>query len=252
MVLITATSQTCFAMEKKNCTELNQDAKYIVNKDEQISIKTRLQGKDGYSIVILETNFPYYIKDTDWDLSIYDENNICNYQFPDKKSTIQAIYEEASRQGFVYEIQKAYILATIDYETHGLFEPLKEKHYMSEDWRKRHCDDWPFYARGFIPIKSKYMYESLQRITKLSLIDNPEIITDPSISCFVAICSLKRGLITGNKLIDYINAPGIGNLFCARKCLEHFEEKDEEACGIAQTIADKTFNTWIPYIKENL
>lgn len=115
------------------------------------------------------------------------------------------ILRECEAQGVTSDAQKAYILATVEWETNGTFKPVKEAYWLSEDWRKRHLRYYPYYGRGYVQLTWKENYNRFGKLLELDLVNAPDIVLEPEISAEILVIGMRDGLFTGKKLADYIN-----------------------------------------------
>ncbi|PNW36256.1 UNVERIFIED_CONTAM: hypothetical protein BEN50_16770, partial [Euhalothece sp. KZN 001] len=123
-----------------------------------------------------------------------------------KEGVIKGIIEEADRQELHLNFQKAYLLATVEWETNYTFQPVKEAYWLSEAWRKRNLRYYPFYGRGFVQLTWEFNYRRYARILNLPLVKNPDLVMRPDIGVFILVHGSKNGIFTGAKLQDYLNS----------------------------------------------
>lgn len=69
-----------------------------------------------------------------------------NTNLDSKEAVIQAIISECDRQALPLKSQKAYLLATAEWETNYTFEPVKEAYWLSEAWRMGNLRYAPFFG----------------------------------------------------------------------------------------------------------
>ena len=126
-----------------------------------------------------------------------------------KEETVQALVKEARRQGINDLNQIAYILATVEHETAGSFQPVKESYYLGKVRGENHRKTlryYPFYGRGFVQLTWEYNYRKYSDIVGLNLVKNPDLAMRPDVSLFILIDGMKRGVFTGKKLSDYFSS----------------------------------------------
>ena len=128
-----------------------------------------------------------------------------NYDLSSKEATIQAIREECHAQGLTMAEQKAYVLATTEWETAQTFKPVKEAFWLDEDWRRRNLRYHPYFGRGYVQITWKTNYEKYGRLLGIDLVNEPDLALDPQNSLFILVHGFKTGTFTGRKIEDYIN-----------------------------------------------
>lgn len=122
-----------------------------------------------------------------------------------KEGVIQGIVKESDRQQLHLKSQKAYLLATVEWETNYTFQPVREAYWMSEAWRKRNLRYHPFYGRSFVQLTWESNYRKYARILNLPLVKNPDMVMRPDIAVFILVHGSKNGIFTGVKLEDYLN-----------------------------------------------
>jgi len=115
------------------------------------------------------------------------------------------IIDECFLQNLDLRTQQAYVLATVEWETAGTFEPVREAFWKSEDWRKRHLRYWPYYGRGYVQLTWDYNYKKFSKILGVDLLNNPDLALEPDISRFILVYGMKHGSFTGRKLTKYVN-----------------------------------------------
>lgn len=125
----------------------------------------------------------------------------------DKQATIQAIKQEAQRQGITNPSQIAYILATVEHETAGSFQPVRESYYLGEPKAEAHRKTlryYPYYGRGYVQLTWDYNYRKYSTLTGLDLVNHPDLVMRPDVSLFVLTDGMKRGVFTGVSLEDFM------------------------------------------------
>lgn len=75
--------------------------------------------------------------------------------------------------------KKAYVLATIKWETADTFQPVTE--YGSEKYL-RSKKYYPFIGRGYVQLTWKENYKKFGDFLKLDLINNPKLANDPEVA----------------------------------------------------------------------
>ena len=113
---------------------------------------------------------------------------------------------------------RAYILATAWHETGGLMQPVKEAHWLSENWRKANLRYYPYYGRGLPQITWKRNYEWLDEaaaekglIKKGELMRNLDLALRPDISALALVEGMVQGRYDahGKKMKDRLPASGV-------------------------------------------
>jgi predicted chitinase len=121
------------------------------------------------------------------------------------------IIDECIRQGITNKDQIKYVLATVQHETNGTFEPVREAYWLSEKWRKRNLKYYPYYGRGLVQLTWKKNYKKFSKLlTKkyksnyIDLVKMPDLVLNLEFSIFILVYGMKNGIFTGKKLNDYI------------------------------------------------
>lgn len=125
-----------------------------------------------------------------------------------KQETIDAIRNKCIDLGLDLIDQIAYVLATVEHETAGTFQPVREAFWKTEAWRKANLRYYPFYGRGYVQLTWEGNYEHYGRKLGVDLVGNPDLALEPENAMFILIDGMKTGAFTGKKLADYINEEG--------------------------------------------
>lgn len=117
--------------------------------------------------------------------------------------------------GITNPAQIAYIFATVEHETNGTFEPVREAYWLSEAnmirWLRRnnkaywHANAW---GRGHIQLTWENNYRRADKHFELNgaLIKNKDLmLEDFELSVATAVAGMKYGWFTGKNLEHYIN-----------------------------------------------
>ena len=126
----------------------------------------------------------------------------------DRQAAIQAIIQEAKRHGIGSKTQIAYILATVEHETAGSFQPVKEAYYLGEPKAEKHRKTlryYPYYGRGYVQLTWDYNYRAYSSLLGMDLVNQPDLVIRPDISLFILVDGMKRGVFTGRALQKYIS-----------------------------------------------
>ena len=124
-------------------------------------------------------------------------------------------------QGLLLATQQAYVLATVEHETAGTFQPVKEAYWLKDPdkWLKEHHPEYyPYYGRGFNQLTWKENYAKYSKITGKDLVKYPDLVLDPELALFILIHGFKTGILTGKKITDYINKNKT-DFVGARRCI---------------------------------
>lgn len=149
-----------------------------------------------------------------------------SYDFTSKDGVIEAIKHECLIQGLALDTQKAYVLATTQWETNQTFMPVREAYWLSENWRKKNLRYFPFYGRGFVQLTWKNNYETYSQLLDVDMVEQPDIAMQPNIALFVLIHGFKTGTFTGRKISDYINETKT-DFIGARRCINGSDKAHE-------------------------
>lgn len=134
-----------------------------------------------------------------------DTGLLPNWKGGDRAATIQAIVKECDRQGLSLITQKAYVLATTEWETGNSFQPVREAYWLSEEWRKANFRYYPYYGRGYVQITWDFNYQRYSDLLDLDLLKNPDWVMRPDVSLFILVHGSKHGVFTGRRIEDYIH-----------------------------------------------
>ena len=148
-----------------------------------------------------------------------------------KEETIKAIRNKAIDMGLDLTSQIAYILATVEHETAGTFQPVREGLNASDDWRRRHLRYYPYYGRGYVQLTWKANYQTYGKKLGIDLVGHPDLALDPDNAAFILIDGFKTGAFTGKKLTDYVNENET-DFFNARRCINGLDCA-EKIAGLA-------------------
>ena len=111
--------------------------------------------------------------------------------------------------------QCAYVMATVQHETNGLYVPVREAYWLSESWRRNNLRYYPWYGRGYVQLTWRTNYQRVAtRFNRPDLMRNPDLmITDRQLSADALIIGMFWGwygqpltnFVNGRKK-DYVNA----------------------------------------------
>lgn len=99
----------------------------------------------------------------------------------------------------------AYILATVQHETAGTFQPIEEygkgkgRNYGEE------INGHRYYGRGYVQLTWLNNYKVLGEKLGLDLVNNPELALNKEIALKIMFIGMEEGLFTGRKLSQYFN-----------------------------------------------
>ena len=120
--------------------------------------------------------------------------------------------------------QQAYILATVEHETHDTFDPVEEKYFISSDWniaeawRKANLPYYPWYGRGHIQTTFEKNYIYFSNLMGIDFIADPKQMLVPVNSLYIMAYAFVSGYFNtddnykslnqyiNNQKIDYIGA----------------------------------------------
>jgi len=140
-----------------------------------------------------------------WRSTPQKNNLLPDWHGGDKWQTVRAICKECDRQRLHLTQQKAYLLATVEWETAGTFAPVREAYWLSEEWRRRNLTRYyPYYGRGYVQLTWSTNYQQYSELLGLDLLGNPDLALRPDVALFILVHGCKFGVFTGHKLEDYI------------------------------------------------
>ena len=146
-----------------------------------------------------------------------------DYDFSTPRSTRDAIRLECVAQGLTLAAQQAYVLATVEHETAGTWEPVREAYWKTEEWRKQNFRYFPFYGRGYVQLTWEANYKKYSEIVGVDLVAEPDLVMEPELSCFILVHGFVNGTFTGKKITDYIDARKV-DFFRARRCINGMDK----------------------------
>ena len=152
----------------------------------------------------------------------------------DKQAAIKAIRQEARRQGISVSSQVAYILATVEHETAGSFQPVRESYYLGEPGAENHRKTlryYPYYGRGYVQLTWDYNYRAYSTTLGLDLVNQPDLVMRPDVALFILVDGMKRGVFTGISLEDCTNGSGFD--FVEARRIINGKDKAVEIANIA-------------------
>lgn len=123
--------------------------------------------------------------------------------------SINALVDEANKQGITLPAQLAYVLATTYHECYNpkypeaRMTPIKE---FGGDRYLKSKEYYPYYGRGFVQLTWKTNYDKQGKRLGIDLVKNPDLALDPLYAANIAIHGMIKGSFTGKKLSDYITA----------------------------------------------
>lgn len=119
----------------------------------------------------------------------------------------------------------AYMLATVKHECANTWLPITEKGVKSyfdkyetgtpigkRLGNTEPGDGWKFRGRGYVQITGRANYDKMTKVLELgpeeNLVNDPEQALRPAVAYRIMSVGMRKGLFTGRKLGDYINANG--------------------------------------------
>lgn len=140
-----------------------------------------------------------------------------------KEKTIEKIVKKCRENGILKPEQIQYVLATVEHETAGKFQPVKETFWEDEEWRKKKLKYYPYYGRGFVQITWKANYEKFGKLLNLDLVGSPDLALESDTALSILVIGMRDGLFTGKKLGDYMNENG-SNFIDARRIVNGLDK----------------------------
>lgn len=105
--------------------------------------------------------------------------------------------------------QAAYLMATVQHETAGTFQPVKERRERANSPRRANQDRYwlsGYYGRGYVQITWKRNYERAGREIGVDLVGDPDLALRPDVAFQILYRGMMSGWFTSKKLSDYINS----------------------------------------------
>lgn len=154
----------------------------------------------------------------------------------DREAAIREIVKTCQELGVVKPEAIQYVVATVEHETAGTFEPVEEAYWIknADAYRRRKFKYYPYYGRGFIQLTHKYNYEKFSKIMGIDLIAYPELALEFKNSLFILVYGMMHGVFTGKKLDDYFN--GSGSDFVEARRIVNGRDKAKKIALMAQNI----------------
>ena len=121
------------------------------------------------------------------------------------------------------------MMATIEWETAGTFEPVREAYWLSENWRENNLWYFPYYGRGYVQLTHQFNYQKYEPITGLDLVSEPDLAMQPEASLTILVDGFKHGRFTTRFLEEFVNDTAT-DYVSARTCINGWDK--------ASTIAD--------------
>jgi hypothetical protein len=133
----------------------------------------------------------------------------------DRQATVEAILDECRRQQVTMLEQQAYIIATVQHETGGLFAPVRERfenHEPANEKSRRHLrynmsepKDYIYYGRGYVQLTHVEHYRTYGRLLSADMEADPDLALQPSVALFVLVHGMMNGTF-GHRLDRHIRA----------------------------------------------
>lgn len=121
----------------------------------------------------------------------------------------------------------AYMFATVHHETDRKMQPVEE--YGRGKGMKYGIIDpitnQTYYGRGFVQLTWKANYETLGKVCKVDLVNNPALALEIDISTIILFKGMMNGLFTGKKLSNYFN-PTTEDWVNARKIINGLDKAE--------------------------
>ena len=95
---------------------------------------------------------------------------------------------------------QAYMLATTWHETGATMQPVREAHWLSEDWRRKNLRYYPHYGRGYVQVTWITNYQWLDAAAAAAGLTKPgEILAnlDLAMRPDIAAFALRKGMEEG-------------------------------------------------------
>ncbi|GAC1407306.1 MAG: carboxypeptidase [Candidatus Velthaea sp.] len=109
--------------------------------------------------------------------------------------------------------QRAYFLATVEWETGGTYQPVVERgstayfaKYNGRLGNIKPSDGFDYRGRGYVQLTGRENYHKFGILLNQPLEVSPYLACDPATAYKVATLGMLDGLFTAHKLSDYVNA----------------------------------------------
>lgn len=148
--------------------------------------------------------------------------------------------------GFDMPEQQAYMLATVEHETAGLFKPVREG--LDNENYRNNLRYKPFYGRGYVQLTWRSNYKKYAKIIGIDLVNNPDYALDPSLGLFILLHGFKTAAFRKHHWLErYINEEKV-DFINARLCINGCR-KGEKLPDKAESIAHYA-KQWLNKLKE--
>lgn len=123
------------------------------------------------------------------------------------------IIEACMEHGITKPEAIQYVLATVEHETRGTYEPVREAYWLrnADKYLRTNSNTkryYPYYGRGFAQITWLENYQKFSTILGIDLIEEPDLALEFDIALKILIYGMLNGTFTGKKLNDYFNENG--------------------------------------------
>lgn len=151
-----------------------------------------------------------------------------------KDKFIYACRELCHVMGIGHSAQVAYVLATVEHETGGTFEPVKEGLDITEaERRTKYRKYFPYYGRGYVQLTWAYNYAYYSKVLGYDLLKRPDKALDKQTALFILVHGMTHGKFTGRKLADYVGYSDRG--FESARRVINGNDRNEHIASIART-----------------
>jgi hypothetical protein len=212
---------TKLKLQPKDSTLLSDNQVFNLPKGVELIVDDYITEDNGN----FKVNLTCYIFKNDVD-EIKNPN--LGLDFSNKDNTILSIINLALN---VYEYTKpqlAYVLATVEHETNGSFQPVKEAYYLgnkAENYRKG-LEYYPYYGRGYVQLTWDYNYSKYEKLLGIPLTTNPDLTLVPETSAKILLHGMINGVFTGKSLRAYVNNTKV-DFFNARRVVNGIDKAQD-------------------------
>lgn len=121
---------------------------------------------------------------------------------------MSAILDEWERRKLTDLRWLAYMLATVWWECDRTMQPIREVgRGKGRAYGKRDPQSGQFYyGRGFVQLTWRRNYEAMGKLIGADLVNDPDRALELPIASAILFLGMTRGIFTGRKLADYLNA----------------------------------------------
>lgn len=148
------------------------------------------------------------------------------------QGNIDLIKAECDLQGMHAVPLVSYVLATVEHETAGTYEPVREAYYLGEpkaEAYRKTLRYYPWYGRGFVQLTWEENYRKLGEKLGVDLLTDPDVVMEPGLSAKVLVTGMRLGMFTGKRLREFVNEAGGKDYVGARRVINGLDRAEHIA-----------------------